>query len=142
MGHTPIISVWHLLMNLKNNFFSTFTPLLTPKINKLNKFKKTWRCYPITHAHHKWRYDVWFLRYKASQSFLSFWAIFCPLTLLTTWKTKILKKWKKKKHVEISQFYTSVYTKNHDHQPSHASLFKMVKFQIAAVTLILRYLES
>ena len=37
-------------------------------------------------------YDVWFLRYKALQSFLSFWAIFCPLTLLTTQKTNILKK--------------------------------------------------
>ena len=29
--------------------------------------------------YHKWRsYDAWFLRYKAQQSFLSFWAIFCP----------------------------------------------------------------
>ena len=26
---------------------------------------------------------------------LSFWPIFCPLTLLTTWKIKVLEKWKK-----------------------------------------------
>ena len=42
--------------------------------------------------HHKSRsYDVWFLRYKV-QSFLLFWTIFCPLTLLTTQWIKILKK--------------------------------------------------
>ena len=29
------------------------------------------------------------------QIFLSFWTIFCPFTPLTTWKMKILKKWKK-----------------------------------------------
>ena len=29
------------------------------------------------------------------QNFLSFWAIFCPFTPLTTQKIKILKKWKK-----------------------------------------------
>ena len=37
-------------------------------------------------------YDSWDIR----QSFLSFWAIFCPLTLLTVRKIKILKKMKKK----------------------------------------------
>ena len=39
-------------------------------------------------------------------NFLSFWVIFCPFTPLTTWKIKILKKWKK--HLEISSFYTCV----------------------------------
>ena len=38
-------------------------------------------------------------------NFLSFWTTFCPFTLLTTQKIKILKKWKK--HLEIL-FYTSV----------------------------------
>ena len=38
-------------------------------------------------------------------NFLSFWAIFCPFTPLTTQKIKILKKWKK---LEISTFYKSV----------------------------------
>ena len=36
----------------------------------------------------------WNIKCKG-QSFLSFWAIFCLLTLLTTQKIKILKKWKK-----------------------------------------------
>ena len=38
--------------------------------------------------------------------FLSFWVIFCPLTFLTTWKIKILKKWKK--HMKILSFYTCI----------------------------------
>ena len=44
--------------------------------------------------------------YCATDSFLTFWAIFWSLTLLTTWKIKILKKWKK--HLEILSFYTCV----------------------------------
>ena len=36
--------------------------------------------------------------------FLSFWAIFCPFTLLTAQKIKILKKWKK--NLEMLPFYT------------------------------------
>ena len=28
-------------------------------------------------------------------NYFSFWAIFCPLTAITAWKIKILKKWKK-----------------------------------------------
>ena len=38
------------------------------------------------------------------QNFLSSWTIFCPFTLLTSQKIKILKKWKK--HLEILSFYT------------------------------------
>ena len=40
-------------------------------------------------------------------NYFSFWAIFCPFTPLTAQKTKIKKKMKKK-HLEISSFYTSV----------------------------------
>ena len=40
------------------------------------------------------------------QNFLSSWTVFCPFTALTTWKIKILQKWKK--HLEILTFYTSV----------------------------------
>ena len=39
-------------------------------------------------------YDSWNTRHNR-QNFLSFWAIFCPFTLLTTGKIKISKKWKK-----------------------------------------------
>ena len=48
----------------------------------------TWRYYPFKHVHHKSRsYDVWFHE--------GHFAIFWPLTLLTTPQTKILKKLKK-----------------------------------------------
>ena len=40
------------------------------------------------------------------QIFLSFWAIFCHFTLLTTQKVTILKKWKN--HMKISSFYICV----------------------------------
>ena len=52
--------------------------------------------YPFTYANQKLRsYDECFLRYKVWQNSLSFWAIFCPFTPLTTRKIKILKKKKK-----------------------------------------------
>ena len=51
-------------------------------------------------------YDVCFLRYGVRQNFLSFRVIFCHFTPLTTWKTKILKKWKT--YLEISSLYTCV----------------------------------
>ena len=41
------------------------------------------------------------------QSSLSFWVIFCPLTLPTTLKIRILKK-KMKKSLEILSFYRCV----------------------------------
>ena len=63
---------------------------------KLKSGKNVNKTFKITHVYHKWRsHDLCFLRYKAQQSFLSFWGNFCPLTLLTTWKIKILKKWNK-----------------------------------------------
>ena len=58
----------------------------------------------ILHVYHKWKsYDVWFLRYGAQQTeFFSFWTIFCPFTLLTTQKIKVLKNWKKMPRDTIS----------------------------------------
>ena len=50
-------------------------------------------------------YGSWDMEHDR-HDFLSFWVIFCPFTPLTTWKIKILKKWKK--HLEISSFYTYV----------------------------------
>ena len=65
--------------------------------NFVKNEKNAWRYYPFTHTFvSKGRsYDKWFLKYKVWQTdFLSFWAIFCPFSLLTTWKIKILKNWK------------------------------------------------
>ena len=50
-------------------------------------------------------YGSWDTRHDG-QSFLSFWAIFYPLTLLITQKSKQWKKWKNS--LEILSFYTCV----------------------------------
>ena len=98
--------------------FCPFTPLETKKSKFWKNEKKTWRYYHFTHLYHKWKsYDVWFLRYEAWKTeFLSFWTIFCPFTLLKTWKIIILEKWKKR--IEIS-FYKKMYQKSW----SYATLF-------------------
>ena len=59
--------------------------------------------------YHNWRsYDAWFLRCKAPRTeFLVILGHFCSLTILTTRKTKILKK--RKKHQEILSLYTFHY---------------------------------
>ena len=66
------------------------------------------------HLYHKWRsYDIWFLKYKCNrQKFLSFWAIFCPFTTLTTQKINILKNWKKL--LEILSFYICIPWQSYD----------------------------
>ena len=85
--------------------FIALLPTYGPKKLKFWKNEKnTWR-YHFMNVYHKWQsYDVWFLRYKAWQNFLSFWTVFCHFTSLTTRKIKILKNWKK--HLEILSFYT------------------------------------
>ena len=75
--------------------FFALLPHYWPRKLKFGKnVNNTWRYYPFTHLHHKSRpHDVWFQRYKVQRTeFLSFWATFCPLTLLTTKKIKILEK--------------------------------------------------
>ena len=90
--------------------FCPFTPLTTRKIKILKKWKKNpWRHYHFTNVYHKLQsYDVWFLRYWTwrTESFVIL-DRFLPFYPLTTQKIKILKNWKKK-HLEISSFYTSV----------------------------------
>ena len=91
-----------------------FYPLLPAKSKFWKNEKSNCICYHFTHVYHKsWSYDICFLRYKARQDFLSFWAIFCPLTLLTTRKIKILKKW----HKHAWRYYhcTHVYHKWQSH---------------------------
>ena len=61
-----------------------------------NKKKIIWR-YHFTKVYHKWSsYDIWFLRYGVQQTeFFVILDCFLPFYPLTTWKIKILKKWKK-----------------------------------------------
>ena len=47
--------------------------------------------------------EIWCM---ADVIIFSFWTIFCPFILLTTWKIKILKKCKQ--HLELSSFYIHV----------------------------------
>ena len=94
--------------------FLHFYPLKNkPKNQNFEKMKNYWRYYHFTQVYHKLQsYNVWFLRYGAWQTFVSFWTVFCPLTPppppspLTTRKIKTLKKWKKL--LEILSFYTFV----------------------------------
>ena len=50
-------------------------------------------------------HDSWDMKCNR-QIFLSFWAIFCPFTTITTQTIKTLTNWKKR--LDISSFYTGV----------------------------------
>ena len=78
--------------------FCPFIPSLTvPKIKILKKNEKMPRViiYLYIQVYHKWRsynhtiYGSWNIRCDR-RKFLSFWAIFCPFSPLTTWKIKII----------------------------------------------------
>ena len=94
--------------------FSSFAPLLTPKIKIWKKCKKKKTPADIILLHtctidqDHMMYGSWDMKCNR-QEFLSSWAIFChftsPLHSLIAWKKKISKT---KKPLEISSFYTSV----------------------------------
>ena len=89
--------------------FCTFTLLTTSKIKILKKWKKNSEDIIILHKctinDNHIIYVSWDME-RDRHNFLSFWAIFCPFTPLTTSKIKILKK--KEKILKISSFYKSV----------------------------------
>ena len=95
--------------------FLHFTPLLTPirKIWKNVKKPSPFALHRCTMNEDHIIYDSWDIRYN-KEIFLSFWVIFCPLTLLTTQEIKLLKTMKKKKkkkkmiNLEILSFETCV----------------------------------
>ena len=69
-----------------------------PENQNFEKIKKgNWRYYHLhmsTISDNHRMYGSWDMEYD-QYIFLPFWAIFCPFTLLTTQKIKILKNWKK-----------------------------------------------
>ena len=77
--------------------------------------KKTLGDIIILHMHSKngnhMMYVSWDIDCNGKNS-LSFWTIFCPLTPLTAWKIKILKKWKKK-HGDIIILQKCTINDNH-----------------------------
>ena len=103
---------WFLKYKVRQKFssfwaiFCLFNPLTTWKI-KILTLKTTPGDIIILHISNindnHMMYDSW--DKERNRSFLSFWIVLCPFTLLTTQKIKTLKKWKN--HLKIS-FYTGV----------------------------------
>ena len=89
--------------------FLPFYPHNNPKNQHFEKLKRLSGVIIILHMctinDIHMMYGVWDINCD-KQNFSSFWTVFCRFNLLTTWKIKILKNWKK--HLEISSFYTSV----------------------------------
>ena len=109
-----IYSFWDMERDRHNTLsfwtvFYPFTPLWTEKIKILKKWKKIpediiiFQMYTINDHH--MMYGSWDMECNR-QNFLSFWIVFCPFIPLTTWKIKILKKWKNCQ--EILSFYTCI----------------------------------
>ena len=98
-----IYGSWDMKCNRQNflSFWTAFCPLLPPnnlKNQNFGKMKKIPRDIITLHmctikVNHI-MYGSWDMEHNG-QNFLSFWTVFCPFTPLTTWKIKILKKWKK-----------------------------------------------
>ena len=97
--------------------FFVFDPPNNPKNQNLEKIKIRPGDIIILHLcttnDNHVMYGSWNMEH-GRQNFLSFWTIFCPFTPLTSWKIKIMRKWKNKKqtnkqtHLEILSFYTCV----------------------------------
>ena len=99
-------------------FFALYRPPSHPllsflkptKISILKKWTKMLKISSFTHVYQKLqllRYDSWYTEWDR-QNFLSFWAIFCPFTPLTTHKIKILKN---EKSTCRSYHFTRMYQK-------------------------------
>ena len=91
-----ITEIWSAT-DILDCFFS-FIPPNNPKNQNFEKMKKQSGAIIILHkctikGNHM-MYGSWDIK-RDRQNCLSFWTIFCPFTLLTTLKIKILKKWKK-----------------------------------------------
>ena len=89
--------------------FFALLPTNSPKNENFKKMKKTPGdiiLHKCTKNHDHRLYCSWD-KERDKCNYFSFWVIFCPFTLLTTQKTKISKKRRRKKHPEVSSFNTS-----------------------------------
>ena len=66
-----------------------------------------------TKNHNHMMYASWHMECNR-QNFSSFWAIFCFFPLLTTWKIKISKKWRKKTPGDIIILHLCTTNDDHD----------------------------
>ena len=91
--------------------FFALSPPNTPKNEHFKKMNKMPGDIIILHKctknHDYLLYCSWDMGRDRCNCSFSFWAIFCPFTPLTAQKMNIPKKFKKK-HLEISSFYTIV----------------------------------
>ena len=89
--------IWIVTFCVILDCFLPFYPPNNPKNQNFEKMRKTHGDIIILHMYTKndnhMMYDSWDIE-RDRQNFLSFGTIFCPFTLLTTWKIKIFKKWK------------------------------------------------
>ena len=102
-NHMMYVS-WDIDCDGKNSLsfwtiFCPLTPLTAWKIKILKKWKKKHGDIIIlqkcTINDNHMIYGSWVMKHD-TQNFLPFWTVFCPFTLLTTQKIKILKNWKEK----------------------------------------------
>ena len=98
-----------LKYRLRHHNLPSYPAITTQKIKILKKWKNCPEILPLQ-THVPKMTVTWCIVPEISSAtdklFLSFWTVFCTFTPLTTWKNKILKKWKKL--LEILLFYTSV----------------------------------
>ena len=89
-----------------------FLPFYSPKSPKNENIKNMKTpgdiiiLHKCTKTHDQRLYCSWDIVCGWRNCYFSFWAIFCPFTLLTARKMKISIKWKK--YLQISSFWTSV----------------------------------
>ena len=108
-----IYSPWDIKCErLKLVIMDHFCPFTLPKNPKNQNFENMKKMLEISSFYKSvpettiMRYSSWDMELHRQDSFLSFRAIFCPFTPLTTWKIKTLRQWKK--HLDMSSFYTYV----------------------------------
>ena len=130
MGHNPRISVWHLLMNLKNNFFKKkncwsgpiknisiliFTKTKKNKNKNKNKEKhleiSLYLCTNILH-------DMIFLRYRVWQTEIGNYGSFFVLYHTPPWKPKKSEFWKIEKNCWRYHHFIQVHQKPQSHEDS------------------------
>ena len=108
---------WDMECNWQNflsfrAIFCRFTPLITPKIEILKKWKKpsgdTIILHMCTIHDNHMMYGSWDMKCDR-QNFLLFWTVFCLFTPLTTRKIKILQNWK---NTWRCHHFTQVYQKS------------------------------
>ena len=113
-----IYGSWDMVHDRCNCYFSfwatfcTFTPLKPKKSKFLKKQKKMSGniiLQMFTKNYDQMIYSSWDMVHDRCNCYFSFWAIFCPFTLLTAQKIKILKKKKNTPGDIIIHKYTKSY---------------------------------